>query len=174
MNAILRVALPGCVGAGHQKSWAAALDVTPLLNEWALALLDPVEALRRVAPDALKEPGWDLTGKATVTPALMKLVCDAAADTEVVRAIESAIGPGRLTFQGACLLLGLAAVTALDANVGKASALVLADVRKRRAATASAEGKRERERSAPPEVRAEAARPTHYPIPPDAFGKDAL
>lgn len=174
MDATVRVALPGWLGAGRTKTWATALDVSALIEEWALVLLDPVEAMARVAPAALKLPGWDLTGKATVTPTVMKLVRDAAASPEVERAVTEAVGAGKMDLQGACLLLGLAAATALDANVGKASAVVLADVKKRRAATASAEVKRERQRSAPAEVRAEAARPTLSPIPRDAFGKDAL
>jgi hypothetical protein len=40
----------------------------------------------------------------------MRLVRDAAADREIEAAIADAVG---------CLLLGLAAVTALDANIGK-------------------------------------------------------
>lgn len=160
MDATLRVALPAWVSAGRQRTWATALDVSPLLEEWALVLLDPVEALTRVAPTALKESGWDLTGKATVTPAVMKLIRDAACEPEVERAIAEAVGPGKMTLQGACLMLGLAAVTALEANVGKAAALTLADLKKRKAATESAANKRERQRSAPVAARAEAARPT--------------
>jgi hypothetical protein len=98
----------------------------------------------------------------------MKLIRDAAADAEVERAVADAIGPGRLTLQGACLLLGLAAVTALDANIGKASALTLAEVKKRQAARGSVAAQRERQRSAPAATRAEAARPTLSPLPPEA------
>jgi len=167
MDATLRVALPGWVGAGRQRTWATALDVSALVEEWALVLLDPVEGLARVAPAALKQPGWDLTGKATVTPAVMKLVRDAACEPQVERAVAEAVGPGKMTLQGACLMLGLAAVAALDANVGKAAAVTLADLKKRladlkkrKAATDSAAAKRERQRSAPAAARAEAARPT--------------
>jgi hypothetical protein len=188
MEATLRVGLPGWLAAGRQKSWSTALDVTPLLDEWALALLDPVAGLRRVAPSALQLPGWELCGKATVTPAVMRLVRDAAEDAEVVGAIEAAVGPGMLDLQGSCLLLGLAAVTALDANIGRASALVLADVKKRQATRESAAAQRERKRSAPAAAREQATRPalaqlkerppdggrpTLTPIPADAWGKDA-
>jgi hypothetical protein len=158
MEATLRVALPGWLGAGRQKTWAGALEVTPLLDEWALALLDPVASLRRVAPAALELPGWELSGKATVTPAVMRLVRDAADDADIVAAVEASVGPGKLGLQGSCLLLGLAAVTALDANIGRASAFALADVKKRQAAAESAAAQRERERSAPAAARKRARR----------------
>jgi pyruvate/2-oxoglutarate dehydrogenase complex dihydrolipoamide acyltransferase (E2) component len=171
MEATMRVALPGWVGAGRQKTWATARDVTALIEEWALVLLDPVAALARVAPAALKQPGWDLSGKATVTPAVMRLVREAAADADVERAVAAAVGNGRMMLQGACLLLGLAAVTALDANVGKSAALTLTDLKKRQAAQASAAVERERQRSAKAATRAEAARPTLTPLPDDAWGE---
>lgn len=167
----MRVALPGWIGAGRQKTWATALDVTALVEEWALVLLDPVEALGRVAPAALKQPGWDLSGKATVTPTVMRLVREAAADPSIERAVAQAVGNGKMLLQGACLMLGLAAVTALDANVGKATALTLAELKKKQEANVSAAAQRERQRSASAAVRAEAARPTLSPLPEDAWGE---
>lgn len=164
MEAIVRVALPGWLLASRQKSWATALDVTPLLDEWALALLDPVDALRRAAPAALALPGWELAGRATVSPAVMKLVRDAATDPEVVALIEKAVGPDKLGIQGSCLVLGLAAVTALDANIGRASALMLAEVKKRKAARESAAAQRERQRSAPAAARDPAVGPAVVPL----------
>jgi hypothetical protein len=172
MDATMRVALPAWVGAGRQKTWATALDVTALIEEWALVLLDPVDALGRVAPAALKLPGWDLSGKATVTPAVMRLVRDAAQDPDIERAVAQAVGKGKMTLQGGCLLLGLAAVTALDANIGRAAALTLADLKKRQATQLSAEAERERQRSATAAVRAEAVRPSLSPLPADAWGEN--
>jgi hypothetical protein len=165
MEATMRVALPGWVGAGRQKTWATALDVSALVEEWALVLLDPVDALVRVAPAALKLSGWDLTGRATVTPSVMRLIREAAGDAHVERAVTEAFGRGMTTLQGGCLIVGLAAVTALDANVGKASALALADLKKRRAAEVSTAAERERQRSAAAAVRSEAVRPTLDVLP---------
>jgi hypothetical protein len=188
MEATLRVGLPGWLIAGRQKSWATALDVTALVEEWTLALLDPVDALRRAAPEALRLPGWELAGKATVNATTMRVVRDAAADPDVQALIEEAIGPGKLTLQGSCLLLGLAAVTALDANIGKASALMLSDVKKRQVAKEGAAAKREHQRSAhaaalsemekptvaalaePASTKAGAERPVLTEMPPDAWG----
>lgn len=165
MEATMRVALPGWVGAGQQNTWATALDVSALVEEWAVVLLDPVDALVRVAPAALKLSGWDLSGKATVTPAVMRLIREAAGDAYVESAITEAFGSGKMTLQGGCLIVGLAAVTALDANVGKASALALAELKKRRATEVSTAAERERQRSAAAAVRSEAARPTLEPLP---------
>jgi len=170
MEATLRVALPGWVGAGRQRTWATALDVSALVEEWALVLLDPVEALVRVAPAALKLSGWDLSGKATVTPAVMRLIREAAGDAHIERAVTEAFGSGKTTLQGGCLMVGLAAVTALDANVGKAAALALAELKKRRAAEVSTAAERERQRSAAAAVRSEAVRPTLSLLPDDAWG----
>jgi hypothetical protein len=78
-----------------------------------------------------------------------------------------------MTLQGGCLMLGLAAVTALDANVGRAAALTLADLKKREAAQVSTAAKRERQRSATAEVRPEALRPTLSPLPDNAWGENA-
>lgn len=79
-------------------------------------------------------------------------------------------------------------MTALDANIGRASALILADVKKRQAARASAAAQRERKRSAPAAARQlaerpalasleapqpDGERPTLTPLPPDAWGADA-
>jgi hypothetical protein len=172
MDATIRVALPAWVGAGRQKTWATALDVTALIEEWALVLLDPVDALGRVAPAALKLPDWDLSGKATVTPAVMRLVRDAAQDPDIERTVAEAVGRGKMTLQGGCLLLGLAAVTALDANVGRAAALTLAELKKRETAKVSTAAKRERQRSATAAVRPEADRPTLSPLPDDAWGEN--
>jgi hypothetical protein len=71
-------------------------------------------------------------------------------------------------------MLGLAAVTALDANVGRAAALTLADITKRQSAKVGAEAEREDQRSATAAARTEADRPTLSPIAPDAFGPAAL
>lgn len=172
MEATVRVGLPGWLVEGRQRSWSTALDVSALVDEWAVALLDPVEALKRAAPAALALPGWELAGRATVTPAVMRLLREAASDAEMVAVIERAIGRGKLGLQGSCLLLGLAAVTALDANIGRASALVLADVKKRQDARERVADERERQRSA--EDAAPPLRPVLSPIPPDAFGKAAL
>jgi hypothetical protein len=170
MEATMRVALPGWLGAGRQKTWATALDVTALVDEWALVLLDPLDALGRVTPAALKLPGWDLSGKATVTPAVMRLIRDAAQDPDIERAVTQAFGKGKMTLQGGCLLLGLAVVTALDANVGRAAALTLADVKKRQAGQVSTGAERERQRSATAAVRAEAVKPKLSPLPDNAWG----
>lgn len=172
MDATMRVALPEWVRAGRQKSWSTALDVTPLVEEWALVLLDPVDALGRVAPAALKLPGWDLSGKATVTPAVMRLIRDAAQDPDIERAVAQAFGKGKMTLQGGCLLLGLAAMTALDANVGRAAALTLADIKKRQATQVSTGAERERQRNATATVRAEAVRPKLSALPDDAWGEN--
>jgi hypothetical protein len=175
MEATLRVGLPGwLVAAGRHSSWSTAFDVTALVEEWALALLDPVDALRRATPAALELPGWSLCGRATVSPSVMKLVREAASDPEVVAHVERSLGRGKLSVQGSCLLLGLAAVTALDANIGRASASLLADVKKRQAARNAAAAERERQRSAEAAATPDAARPSLSPIPADAFGKAAL
>jgi hypothetical protein len=101
----------------------------------------------------------------------MKLIRDAAADPEIVAHIEKVVGPGKLSLQGSCLVLGLAAVTALDANIGKATALTLADVKKRREARerATRPALAPLDRRVPPEA---AERPELSPIPVDAWGKD--
>lgn len=52
----------------------------------------------------------------------MRLIRDAAQDADIERAVAQAVGKGKMTLQDGCLLLGLAAVTALDANVGRAGA----------------------------------------------------
>jgi hypothetical protein len=115
----------------------------------------------------------------------MKLVRDAATDPEIVAHIEKTVGPGKLSLQCSCLLLGLAAVTALDANIGRASALILADVEKRRAARERAAGQREPQRSAPAAaerpslstvddgVQQPRPAPVLAPIPADAWGEAA-
>jgi len=149
MEATLRVGLPGWLVLGRQPTWQTALDVAPLVEEWALAFLDPVDALRRSAPAALKQPGWELAGRATVTPALMRLVRDAAADADIRALVERALSGGAVSVHGTCLIVALAAVAALDANVGKASSFVLAETRKRKVAREAAAAQRERQRSAP-------------------------
>lgn len=68
----------------------------------------------------------------------------AAADADLVAAVKaSACGQlvrrGQLGPQGVCLLLGLAVVVALEANIGKAAALFLAEYDKRAVAAARAE-----------------------------------
>lgn len=143
MEATLRVALPASLLA-KPGSWATALDVTALLDEWALGLLDPVEALRKGAAKALAQEGWDLGGKATVSTATMRLIREAAADADLITTVKAS-GCGQLVrrdqlgAQGVCLLLGLAVVVTLEANVGKAAALFLADYDKRAVAAAHAE-----------------------------------
>ena len=153
MEATLRVALPASLLA-KPGSWATALDVSALLDEWALGLLDPVEALRKGAAKALAQEGWDLGGKATVSAATMRLIREAAADADLIAAVKaSACGQlvkrDRLGPQGVCLLLGLAVVVTLETNVGKAAALFLAEYDKRAVAAARAErAAAERERAA--------------------------
>lgn len=143
MEATLRVALPASFLA-KPGSWATALDVSALLDEWALGLLDPVQALRKGAVKALTQEGWDLGGKATVSAATMRLVREAAADADLVAAVKaSACGQlvrrSQLGPQGVCLLLGLAVVVTLEANVGKAAALFLREYNARAVAAARAE-----------------------------------
>jgi hypothetical protein len=143
MEATLRVALPASLLA-KPGSWAAALDVSALLDEWALGLLDPVEALRKGAAKALAQDGWDLGGKATVRTATMRLIREAAADADLIAAAKaSACGQlvrrDQLGPQGVCLLLGLAVVVMLEANIGKAAAAFLAEYDKRAVAAAHAE-----------------------------------
>lgn len=142
MEATLRVALPASFLA-KPGSWSTTLDLTDLLDEWALGLLDPVEALRKGTAGALTQPGWDLCGKATVSAATMRLIREAA-DTDLVAAVKASecgrlVKRGQLGAQGVCLLLGLAVVTALEANVGRAAALFLRDYDKRAVAAARAE-----------------------------------
>ncbi len=142
MEATLRVALPASLLA-KRGSWATALDLTELLDEWALGLLDPVETLRKGAAKALAQPGWDLCGKATVSAGTMRLIREAA-DADLIAAIKASecgrlVKRSQLGTQGVCLLLGLAVVTALEANVGKASALFLLDYDKRAVAAARPE-----------------------------------
>jgi hypothetical protein len=143
MEATLRVALPGSLLA-KPGSWATALDVSDLLDEWALGLLDPVEALRKGAAKALAQEGWDLGGKATVSGATMRLIREAAADADLIAAIKASdcgqlVRRGQLGPQGVCLLLGLALVVTLEANVGRAAASFLAEYDKRAVAAARAE-----------------------------------
>lgn len=143
MDATLRVALPASLLA-KPGSWATALDVSALLDEWALGLLDPVEALRKGAAKALTQEGWDLGGKATIGPATMRLIREAAADADLVAAVKASgsgqlVRRGQLGPQGICLLLGLAVVVTLAANIGKAAALFLADYDKRAVAAAHRE-----------------------------------
>jgi hypothetical protein len=143
MEATLRVALPGSLLA-KPGSWATALDVNALLDEWALGLLDPVDALRKGAVKALAQEGWDLGGKATVSTATMRLIREAAADADLVAAVKASeygrlVKRSHLGPQGICLLLGLAVVVTLEANVGKAAALFLAEYDKRAVAAARAE-----------------------------------
>lgn len=134
MEATVKVALPGWMLA-RRGPWSGLLDVTALVEEWAVGLLDPVGELRRHAAKALEYPGWDLCGKATVSAATMRLLREAAADRDVLEAVsQSRYAPlvnERLGAQATCLLLGLAATTALDAYIGKAASSVRADVKKR-------------------------------------------
>ena len=147
MDVTVKVALPGWMLA-RRAPWSGLLDVTPLIDEWAVALLDPIDELRRYAGEALKYPGWDLCGKATLTPATMRLVREAAADADVLAAVsESGYAPlfrDRLQPQATCLLLGLVAVTTLHADIGKGAAALRAEVKKRQERAASTS---ERERS---------------------------
>jgi hypothetical protein len=143
MEATLRVALPASLLA-KPGSWATALDVSALLDEWALGLLDPVEALRKGAAKGLAQEGWDLGGKARVTGTTMRLIREAAADADLIAAVKASacgrlVRRGQLGPQGICLLLGLAVVVTLEANVGRAAALFLAEYDKRAVAAARAE-----------------------------------
>jgi hypothetical protein len=93
---------------------------------------------------ALAQDRWDLSGNATVSTATMRLVREAAADSDLIAAIKaSACGQlvrrGQLGAQGVCLLLGLAVVVTLEANVGRAAAGFLADYDKRAVAAERAE-----------------------------------
>ncbi len=130
----MKVALPGWMLA-KRGPWSALVDVTALVEEWAVALLDPIGELRRHTAKALEYPGWDLCGKATLSPATTRLLREAAAEPDVLAAVsKSAYGPlvrGRLHPQATCLLLGLVVVTALHADIGKAAAALHAEVQKR-------------------------------------------
>jgi hypothetical protein len=88
MEATLRVALPASLLA-KPGSWAGHSDVSALLDEWALGLLDPVEALRKGTVKALAQPGWELGDKATVSTATMRLIREASADPDLIAAVKA-------------------------------------------------------------------------------------
>lgn len=172
MEATVKVALPGWMLA-RRGPWSGLLDVTALVEEWAVGLLDPVGVLRRHAAKALEYPGWDLCGKATVSAATMRLLREAAADRDVLEAVsQSRYAPlvsERLGAQATCLLLGLAATTALDAYIGKAASSVRADVKKRydqaaRTSEVQRTSERQRSKDAPSEDAA-AERPVRVSRP---------
>lgn len=180
MEATLRVALPASLLA-KPGSWATALDVSALLDEWALGLLDPVEAVRKGAASALAQDGWDLGGKATVTGTTMRLIRQVADDADVIAAVKaSACGQlvrgDKLGPQGVCLLLGLAVVVTLQANVGKAAAVFVAEYDKRAVAAARAEraaaerGDGGEARAVPADAKRAAPRPVLSPLPPELSG----
>jgi hypothetical protein len=135
MEVTLRAALPESFLV-KPTGWNQALDLTDLVEEWTLALLDPVDALRCSAKRMLKAPKWELCAKATVSVPTMRLIREAADDPDVVAAVKgsaykSFVKEEALTPQGVCLLLGLAAAVAIEANVGWAAALFLRDFDKR-------------------------------------------
>jgi hypothetical protein len=134
MEVTLRVALPETFLV-EPTGWNHALDLTELVDEWALGLLDPVDAMRRSVARMLKQGKWELCAKATVSATTMRLIREAAADPDVIAAVKSSfksfVKNGALTPQGVCLLLGLAVAVALEANVGRAAALFLRDFDKR-------------------------------------------
>lgn len=170
MEAVVRVALPKWLASlrpltAKPESWKQAPDVTPLVEEWALIFLDPVEALRANVSAALAQPGWTLAARATLTPATARLMRDAARTDEVGEALRAA-GGGVAAMP---LLVGLVAVTAVEANLGKAAADALVALSKHEDLQARAAAQRERQRSAP--AAAEAARPTLSELAPDAFGE---
>lgn len=186
MDATVRAALPKWLGVIRADSWRHTYDVTPLVEEWALVFLDPVEALRRNVAQALSQPGWSLCAKATVTPTIHRLLRDAAADGEVEERVREALSGGTLGAGLLPLLLGVAAVTAVEANIGRAAGVALGELKKRerqaevveamkereQTDNASEAAQRERQRSAPAASRpAAAVRPTLTPIPDDAWGR---
>jgi hypothetical protein len=142
MEVTLRVALPESFLV-KPAGWNQALDLTELVDEWALGLLDPVDALRSSAARMLKQGKWELCAKATVSAATMRLIREAAADPDVIAAVKSSfksfVKNGALSAQGVCLLLGVAVAVALEANVGKAAAVFLLDYDKRGVEAARAE-----------------------------------
>jgi hypothetical protein len=143
MEVKLRVALPESFLV-KPTGWNHALDLTELVDEWALGLLDPVDALRRSVKRMLKASKWELCAKATVSAPTMRLIREAAADHDVVAAVKgspykSFVKDEALTPQGVCLMLGLAIALAIEANVGWAAALFLRDFDKRGVEDARAE-----------------------------------
>lgn len=177
MEATVRVALPKWLTglrapSARPGSWGQAPDVTALLEEWALVFLDPVAALRANVVAALGQPEWTLSAKATLTQTTARLLRDAARAEEVEAAIRAAGGDGG-SVGTVPLLVGVAAVTTVEANIGKAAADALVALQKREAVEAIAATQRERQRSAPVAATAEAARPTLTEIPADAFGEAA-
>lgn len=169
MEVTVKVALPGWMLA-RRAPWSGLLDVTPLIEEWTLALLDPIDELRRYAGEALKYPGWDLCGKATLSPAMMRLVREAASDVDVLAAVaRSSYAPlvrGRLQPQATCLLLGLVVVTALHADIGKGAAALRAEIKGRQQHPART-SERQRSEDDAPRAAAAAERPTLSPLPAD-------
>lgn len=174
MEAVVRVGLPQWLTGlrpltARPESWRQAPDVTPLVEEWALIFIDPLDALRANVAAALRQPGWTLAARATLTPTTMRLLREAARTEEVEAALRAAGGG----LAAVPLLLGLVVVTAVEANLGKAAADVLAALGKREDLEARAAAQRERQRSAPAAAEASAQRPTLTELPPDVFGEAA-
>jgi hypothetical protein len=143
MEVTLRAALPESFLV-KPTGWNQALDLTDLVEEWTLGLLDPVDALRRSAKRMLKASKWELCAKATVSAPTMRLIREAGTDSDVVAAVKgsaykSFVKDEAPTPQGVCLLLGLAVAVAIEANVGKAGAMFLRDYDKRVVEEARAE-----------------------------------
>ena len=173
MDAVLRVALPEWLGVKPSSSWRGTYDVTPLVEEWTLEFVDPVEELSRVAPQLLAQPGWRLCARATVTPGLHRVIRDAGNNGELQELLRPLRERAELRRATIPLLLGLAAVTAVEASLGQAAAGALDEVRKRAAFAARVAGD---ERASAERKSRDAGRhpATLEPLPPDAFGPSAL
>jgi hypothetical protein len=122
---------------------------------------------------ALGQPGWTFAAKVTLTQTTARLVREALRAQGVEAAIRAAVGDKSPKHATVPLLVGVAVVTAVEANIGKAAADALLELQKREAIETRAEAQRERQRSAPAAAEAEAARPTLTPMPADAFGEAA-
>lgn len=144
METTVYVAIPkrlaDAISSPHR---AAEVDLTALLEEWATGFVFPTEALIKRARQILAtEADWKLRARATVTPATTRLLRDAATHDEVLKAVAGSelawlLDETELKPQATCLLLGLAALTALEAEVGREARRLNAEA-ERRAATRSA------------------------------------
>jgi hypothetical protein len=138
----------------------AEIDLTALIEEWAVGFLRPAEALSAAVPRLLSAgENWQLRARATVTPPLVRLLRQVAEAPGVVGAIEVSdcdflVVNGELRPDATCLLLGLAAALALEAGVGREAKRLAAEAERRAA-----------ERSAREQSDAN-ARPKLAPLPP--------
>jgi hypothetical protein len=178
MEATVRVALPSWLAGlrplhAKPESWGQAPDVTALLEEWALAFADPIAALQANVGAALGQPGWTFGAKATLTQTTARLVREAVKAQGVEAAIRAALGNRSTRHATIPVLVGVAVVTAVEANIGKAASDALLVLQKRDAVKTRAAAERERQRSAPAAAEVAAARPTLSPMPDDAFGEAA-